>query len=195
MSNKHHHPDPPDPNAPDIMLDQPWAPAPLAEMQSEQVSPADPSTTETSDLAASIAEATANTGTLIQQRLTEAAQAIAAAQAAFNAAVGQAAIAVNQRIAARAAALAQAPQPAPLPPPAASLPSVDLAEQAVAAATEATGKATAFVEVALEEDFTIDENTLAAAQQAAQQSVEAAEQAVSAAMAASEPLSKDVAGA
>jgi phage-related protein len=75
------------------------------------------------------------------------------------------------------------------------LPSVDLAEQAVAAATEATGKATAFVEVALEEDFTIDENTLAAAQQAAQQSVEAAEQAVSAAMAASEPLSKDVAGA
>jgi hypothetical protein len=177
------------------MLDQPWAPAPLAEMQSEQVSPADPSTTETSDLAASIAEATANTGTLIQQRLTEAAQAIAAAQAAFNAAVGQAAIAVNQRIAARAAALAQAPQPAPLPPPAASLPSVDLAEQAVAAATEATGKATAFVEVALEEDFTIDENTLAAAQQAAQQSVEAAEQAVSAAMAASEPLSKDVAGA
>ncbi|NPU10094.1 hypothetical protein HL667_01095 [Bradyrhizobium sp. 83012] len=125
----------------------------------------------------------------IEHRLAEAARAIAAAQHAFNEAVGRTAAAMERKMAAtQAAMLSRRPQVEPLPPPMEyASPTVETAEQAVAASIIATRQATGFTDRQLSAMAAAGRAIIAEAQEAAEQSVIAAERSIGAAMAASQP--------
>lgn len=125
----------------------------------------------------------------IEHRLLEASRAIAAAQQAFNEAVGRTAASMERKMAAaQAAMLSRRAQVEPLQPPADyAPPTIETAEQAVAASIVATRQATNFTDRQLAAMAATGRAIIAEAQQAAEQSVIAAERSISAALAASQP--------
>ncbi|XUM21616.1 hypothetical protein ACRAVF_30745 [Bradyrhizobium oligotrophicum S58] len=125
----------------------------------------------------------------IEHRLLEASRAIAAAQQAFNEAVGRTAASMERKMAAaQAAMLSRRAQVEPLQPPADyAPPTVETAEQAVAASIVATRQATNFTDRQLTAMAAAGRAIIAEAQQAAEQSVIAAERSIGAALAASQP--------
>ena len=103
---------------------------------------------------------------IIHQSLADVINAMAAAEAAISAAVGETSIAINRQVAASQAAMTGVQPPA--------LPDIETAEQAVAIAMQASNQAVAAVDTQLKTIWKAANQALEAAMHAADRSVAAA---------------------